>query len=67
MPRTFARLGLLGLSLVAATALPAQGTQTGNLTGTVREAATGKPIPGAHVTVRTPQGDRTATTNAEGQ
>ncbi|HEU4952910.1 MAG TPA: TonB-dependent receptor [Holophagaceae bacterium] len=67
MARTLTRLGLLGLSLVAATALPAQGTQTGNLTGTVREGATGKPIPGAHVTVRTPQGDRTTTTNADGQ
>lgn len=67
MSRTLTRLGLLGLSLVAATALRAQGTQTGNLTGTVREAGTGKPIAGAHVTVRTPQGDRTTSTNADGQ
>ncbi|HET6329302.1 MAG TPA: TonB-dependent receptor [Holophagaceae bacterium] len=66
MNRVFSRLGLTAVALVAGSALCAQGTQTGNLTGTVKETGTGKAIPGASVVVRTPQGDRTATTNAQG-
>ncbi|MBL0313568.1 MAG: TonB-dependent receptor [Holophagaceae bacterium] len=44
----------------------AQGTQTGNLSGLVKEAVAGKPIAGARVVVKTPQGDRSATTDAGG-
>lgn len=67
MNRVLSRLGLTAVSLVAGSALYAQGTQTGNIAGTVKEAGTNKPIAGAHVVVHTPQGDRTTTTNADGQ
>lgn len=46
--------------------LMAQGTQTGNLSGTVKEAKTGKSIAGARVVLSTPQGDRETTTNERG-
>ena len=44
----------------------AQGTQTGNIAGSVKDQATGNPIAGARVVLTTPQGDRTTVTNAQG-
>ena len=66
MNRVFSRLGLTAIAIVAGSALHAQGTQTGNLVGVVKEASTNKPIAGARLVVHTPQGDFTTTTNAQG-
>jgi outer membrane receptor for ferrienterochelin and colicin len=55
------------LALGDGAALVAQGVQTGNLTGVVKEAATGKPIAGARVTLVTQQGERNTTSNAKGE
>jgi outer membrane receptor for ferrienterochelin and colicin len=66
MNRVFSRLGLTAVALVAGSALCAQGSQTGNLTGTVKETGTNKPITGARVVVHTPQGDRNTVTGADG-
>lgn len=67
MMRRTTPLGFMALALVAgALPLSAQGTQTGNLAGTVKNAATGKGIPGASVVAKTPQGDRSVTTDPQG-
>ncbi|HET8901540.1 MAG TPA: TonB-dependent receptor [Holophagaceae bacterium] len=66
MNRVLSRLGLTAVSLVAGSALYAQGSQTGNLTGTVKETGTNKPIAGARVVVHAPQGDRNTVTGADG-
>ena len=62
-----ARLGFTALALVAG-AMPvlAQGTQTGNLAGVVKDAVSGKAIAGATVVAKTPQGDRSVLTDAQG-
>lgn len=60
------RFALL-LALGGTPVLLAQGTQTGNLAGAVKEANTGKPIAGARVTLVTPQGERTTATNEKGE
>ena len=54
------------LALGGGTALIAQGVQTGNVAGTVKDATTGKPISGATVILKTPQGDRQTTSDAQG-
>ncbi|HEX9009006.1 MAG TPA: TonB-dependent receptor [Holophagaceae bacterium] len=54
------------LCLIAGSTLQAQSTLTGNLTGTIRETETGKPIAGARVVAHTPQGDRTTRSDAQG-
>lgn len=66
MNRVLARLGITAAALVAGSALTAQGTQTGNLSGTITESGTRKPVAGARVVVHTPQGDRVAISNAQG-
>lgn len=66
MNRVLSRLGLTAISLVAGTALTAQGTQTGNLSGTIKEVGTNKPIAGARVVVTTPRGSFTTTSSADG-
>ncbi|GLH73520.1 hypothetical protein GETHLI_20220 [Geothrix limicola] len=61
------RLGRLTAFLILGGAvLHAQGTQTGNIAGTVKETGTNKPIAGARVVLTTQQGDRVTTTNAQG-
>ncbi len=67
MNRIPARFGLTVVALVAG-AMPsvAQGVQTGNISGSVKNAATGQPIAGARVVLATPQGERTTVTNAQG-
>jgi outer membrane receptor for ferrienterochelin and colicin len=67
MNRALSKLGLTALALAAGSALHAQGTQTGNLSGVVKEAGTNKPIAGARVAIHTAQGDRIAMTDAQGQ
>lgn len=66
MNRVLSRLGLTAITLVAGSALVAQDATTGNISGTVKETGTNKPIAGATVVLHTPQGDRTFTTNAQG-
>jgi len=59
------RLSVL-LALSGGTVLVAQGTQTGNLSGVVKNATTGQPIAGARMVLTTAQGDRATTSNAQG-
>ena len=66
MNRVLSRLGFTAVALVAGSALYAQGSQTGDLAGTVKETGTNKPIAGARVVVHTPRGDRSAATDAQG-
>jgi outer membrane receptor for ferrienterochelin and colicin len=67
MSRVFNRLGFTAVAIVAG-AMPAmaQGTQTGNIAGTVKDAGTGKGIASARVILSTPQGDRQTVTDAKG-
>ena len=61
------RMGRLSALLVLGSAMAmAQGTQTGNIAGSVKDQVTGRPIAGARVVLVTPQGDRTTVTNAQG-
>lgn len=66
MDRLVDKLSLTAVCLVAGLALHAQGALTGNLTGTIKQSGTNKPIAGARVVAHTPQGDRNTTTNAQG-
>ena len=67
MLRRTPRLDLAILVLAAgAHPLAAQGTQTGNLAGFVRDSGTGKGLPKATVVAKTPQGDRTVLTDEQG-
>lgn len=61
------RIGrLTALIALGGAVLCAQGTQTGNIAGIVKETGTNKPISGARVVLTTQQGDRVTTTNAQG-
>ncbi len=61
------RLGrITALIALGGAALYSQGTQTGNIAGTVKDASTGKPIASARVVLTTPQGDRQTVTNPQG-
>jgi len=61
-----AMLALL-LVVILAPPRPASAALTGQISGTVRDDASGKPLPGVAVTARSPSGGYQATTDAKGQ
>ena len=61
-----AMLALL-LVVILAPPRPASAALTGQISGTVRDDASGKPLPGVAVTARSPSGVYQATTDAKGQ
>ena len=60
-------LALFFLALSALQVRPAMAALTGQIAGTVRDDATGKPLPGVAVTARSPSGGYQAVTDAKGQ